>query len=280
MKLLNQNGMMLNKTLDKQSAEDYLDKIIVGDCQNIIRNMPSDVIHLTCTSPPYYNAKDYSKWRSYEEYFDFLENVFSQIYRVTKSGRMCVVNVSPIIVPRKSRAHESKRLAIPFHFFSLMERIGWKYVDDIVWVKPEGSSLNRNGPFFQHRKPVAYKPNLVTETIFVFQKPADFLIDKIVRSYPEDIVRESLVNDTYERSNVWKFNPVTKSKHLAPYPEILSNNIIKYYSFVGDVVIDPFMGSGTTAVSCIKLKRRYVGVEIHQEYVDLANHTLSQTKVV
>lgn len=253
-----------------KNREDYLDKIIVGDCQNIIEDMASNVIHLTCTSPPYYNAKDYSEWQSYEEYLEFLESVFSQIYRVTKNGRMCVVNVSPVIVTRKSRAHESKRLAIPFHFFSLMERIGWKYIDDIVWEKPEGASLNRNGGFFQHRKPVAYKPNLVTETIFVFQKPADFLIDKIVRSYPEDIVKESLVNGPYERSNVWKFNPVTKSKHLAPYPEILSDNIIKYYSFVGDTVIDPFMGSGTTAVSCIKLKRRYIGMEIHQEYVDIA----------
>ena len=60
---------------------------------------------------------------------NFLESVFSQIYRVTKNGRMCVVNVSPVIVTRKSRAHESKRLAIPFHFFSLMERIGWKYIE-------------------------------------------------------------------------------------------------------------------------------------------------------
>ena len=58
--------------------------------------------------------------------------------------------------------------------------MGWVFIDDIVWVKPEGAAINRNGGFYQHRKPVAYKPNIVSETIFIFQKPADFLIDKVV----------------------------------------------------------------------------------------------------
>ena len=109
-----------------------------------------------------------------EKYLQFLTNVFEQVLRVTKPGRMCAVNLSPVIQARESRAHESKRLAIPFHFFSLMEKMGWKYIDGIVWVKPEGAAINRNGGFYQHRKPVAYKPNIVSETIFIFQKPADF----------------------------------------------------------------------------------------------------------
>ena len=119
--------------------------------------------------------------------------------------------------------------------------MGWKYIDDIVWVKPEGAAINRNGGFYQHRKPVAYKPNIVSETIFIFQKPADFLIDKVVRSYSGDILDKSLVEEPYERSNVWKINPETASKHLAPYPKELSDKIVKYYSYVEDLVLDPFM---------------------------------------
>ena len=253
-----------------------MNKIILGNCEDVLKTIDEESINLICTSPPYYNARSYSVWNSYEDYIQFLTNVFKEVFRVTIQGRMCVVNLSPVIEQRKSRAHESKRIPIPFHFFSLMENIGWKYIDDIVWVKPEGSAVNRNGGFFQHRKPVAYKPNLVTETIFVFQKPSDFLIDKVLRSYGGDILKQSLVENGYERSNVWRMNPETKSKHLAPYPKELSDKIIKYYSFVGDLVLDPFMGSGTTSISCVDLKRKYLGIEIHQEYIDISNERLSK----
>lgn len=253
-----------------------MNKILLGDCQKVLKTIAADSVHLTCTSPPYYNARSYSIWPTYEDYLEFLRNVFAEVLRVTKPGRMCAVNLSPVIEARQSRGHESKRLAIPFHFFSIMEQMGWKYIDDIVWLKPEGAAINRNGGFYQHRKPVAYKPNIVTETIFIFQKPSDFLIDKVVRSYSDDVLEQSLVKDPYERSNVWKINPETASKHLAPYPKELSDKIVKYYSYVNDVVLDPFMGSGTTAISCVDLKRQYIGVEIHQEYIDMIEKRISK----
>jgi len=252
-----------------------MNQILLGDCSEVLKTLRSESVHLTCTSPPYYNAREYSTWATYEDYLSFLKDVFYEVLRVTQPGRMCVVNLSPVIEARESRSHESKRLAIPFHFFSLMEEMGWKYIDDIVWLKPEGAAINRNGGFYQHRKPVAYKPNIVTETIFIFQKSAPFLIDKIVRSYQGEVLEESLVKHEYERSNVWKINPETASKHLAPYPKELSDKIVKYYSYVGDVVLDPFMGSGTTAISCIDLKRQYIGIEIHQEYINMAQQRIA-----
>lgn len=252
-----------------------MNKIILGDCSEVLKTLGSESVHLTCTSPPYYNAREYSTWPTYEDYLNFLKDVFHEVLRVTQPGRMCAVNLSPVIEARESRAHESKRLAIPFHFFSLMEEMGWKYIDDIVWLKPEGAAINRNGGFYQHRKPVAYKPNIVTETIFIFQKPAPFLIDKVVRSYEGNVLEQSLVKEEYERSNVWKINPETASKHLAPYPKELSDKIVKYYSYVDDVVLDPFMGSGTTAISCIDLKRQYLGIEIHQEYINMAQSRIA-----
>tara|TARA_B000000557_G_scaffold254434_1_gene244513 strand:+ start:54 stop:839 length:786 start_codon:yes stop_codon:yes gene_type:complete len=253
-----------------------MNKIVCDDALNYLTEMDGDCVHLTCTSPPYYNAKAYAQWSTYDKYLQFLEDIFREVYRVTEQGRMCAVNLSPVIQARESRAHESKRLAIPFHFFSIMERLGWQYIDDIIWLKPEGSAVNRNGGFFQHRKPVAYKPNLVTETILIFKKPASFLIDKTVRSYAPEILERSLVPDGYERSNVWCFNPETTSKHLAPYPTELSDRIVQYYSFVNDLVLDPFMGSGTTAISCLKYDRRYIGVEIHEEYVKMADDRIAR----
>jgi site-specific DNA-methyltransferase (adenine-specific) len=77
---------------------------------------------------------------------------------------------------------------------------------------------------------------------------------------------------------VWLINPETKSKHLAPYPEKLSDNIIKYYSFYGDLILDPFLGSGTTLVSCKKYGRNGIGFEIHKEYVDMSKTRLDNVE--
>lgn len=250
-------------------------KLIEGNCLEKLKEIDNEFIHLTFTSPPYFNAKSYSSWSSYDEYLKFLHDVFVEVERVTKEGRICAVNLSPVIVPRKSRNHESKRLPIPFHFFKIMEDIGWKYIDDIVWSKPEGASINRNGGFFQHRKPVAYKPNIVTETIFIFRKRSKYLIDKVLRSYPKEMVEKSLVLGKYERSNIWKINPENRSKHPAPFPEELSDRIIRYYSFVGDKVLDPFVGSGTTLVSCKKFERNGIGIEIHNEYIKMASKRIN-----
>jgi len=226
-------------------------------------------IELTITSPPYFNVKDYVKYDNYKKYLQFLKEVFIKILTLTKPGRLCVVNVSNILIIRESRNTESKRIPLSFHFVSLMEEIGWEFMEDIIWLKPEGAAKNRNGGFYQHRQPVAYKPNVVNEYVFVFKKPSKYLIDKVVRSYNSLDALNSKVVGNYERSNVWKINPKTRSKHPAPYPIELTDKIISYYSFVGDTIIDPFFGSGTTGLSCKKYNRKCIGFEIHTKYIEL-----------
>jgi DNA modification methylase len=236
-------------------------------------------IHLTITSPPYYNVKDYVTYTDYKEYLNTLKNVFTLIHEITEDGRMCCVNLSNILIQRENRNGESSRIPLAFHFVPLMEDIGWKFIEDIIWVKPEGAAKNRNGGFFQHRQPVAYKPNIINEYIFVFQKPSKYLIDKIVRGYDAITSLNSKVHDGYERTNVWKINPETKSKHPAPYPELLVENLIKYYSFFGDLILDPFVGSGTTVISAFKLNRKSIGFEIHRDYINIfENRILTITK--
>ena len=253
----------------KVSTEDYT---IINSC--CIKGMTAmknanRKIQLTITSPPYYNVKDYVAYTDYSAYLTTLKTVFTLIHEITDDGRMCCVNLSNILIQRESRNSESSRIPLVFHFVPLMEGIGWKFIEDIIWVKPEGAAKNRNGGFFQHRQPVAYKPNIINEYIFVFQKPSMYLIDKIVRGYDAVTSLNSKVDDGYERTNVWKINPETKSKHPAPYPETLVENLIRYYSFCGDLVLDPFIGSGTTAVSSYKLNRKSIGFEIHKEYIDM-----------
>ncbi|MDO4783242.1 MAG: HEAT repeat domain-containing protein [Capnocytophaga felis] len=110
----------------------FLKNVVVnGDVREVLKNVPEESIHLTFTSPPYYNARDYSIYPSYEAYLHFLEEVFQETYRITKEGRFLIVNTSPVIVPRISRAHSSKRYPIPFDIHHFLVQMGWEFIDDI-----------------------------------------------------------------------------------------------------------------------------------------------------
>ena len=231
-----------------------------GDCREILPEL-SDVDLLT-TSPPYFNAKDYSHYKSISEYMVTMTAIFQLALNSINKSRMVIINISPVIVERESRQKQSYRIPLPFYFVPMMEKIGYEFLEDIIWRKPNGAVPNRNGGFFNHRHPVAYKPNIVTEYILVFKKPAPFLIDKVLK--------DETVDGDYDKTNVWEFNPETKTDHPAPYPLALPLKCIRYYSYKNDIVLDPFMGSGTTLLAAIKLNRRCIGIEIEEKYCEIA----------
>ncbi|MCK4799246.1 MAG: HEAT repeat domain-containing protein, partial [Spirochaetes bacterium] len=102
-------------------SPDYMkNTVVLGDVLHTLKYVPEDSIHLTFTSPPYYNARDYSIYQSYREYLEFLEKVFMEVYRITKEGRFFILNTSPVIVPRMSRSHSSKRYPIPYDIHPLL----------------------------------------------------------------------------------------------------------------------------------------------------------------
>ena len=210
---------MINRKINKakQSKEnpqkhdtclDYLKNVIVqGDTKEALNMIPDESIHLTFTSPPYYNARDYSIYQSYSEYLRFLESVFKEVHRVTKDGRFFILNTSPIIIPRISRSHASKRYPIPYDIHPLLVKMGWEFIDDIVWVKPEASAKNRNAGFLQHRKPLGYKPNAISEMLMVYRKKTDKLIDWNMHQYGLEKSKASKVLGDYESTNVWYIGP-------------------------------------------------------------------------
>ncbi|MBC6414346.1 MAG: HEAT repeat domain-containing protein [Chromatiales bacterium] len=245
----------------------FLKNVIVsGDVREILQLVPDESFHLTFTSPPYYNARDYSIYKSYQEYLNFLEQVFSKTYDKTKEGRFLIVNTSPIIIPRVSRQHSSTRYPIPFDIHNFLVPIGWEFIDDIVWEKPESSVKNRNAGFLQHRKPLAYKPNAVTEYLMVYRKKTDKLIDWNIRQYDSDTVNKSKVKDGYETSNVWKIDPVYNKVHSAVFPTALCKRVIEYYSYQGDLIFDPFAGSGTLGRVAKSLGRFFFLTEKEPKY--------------
>lgn len=261
-------------------SPDFMKNVVVhGDARDVLKLVSNESVHLTFTSPPYYNARDYSIYPSYQEYLEFLEQVFKEVHRVTKEGRFFILNTSPIIIPRVGRQYSSKRYPIPYDIHPFLIKMGWEFIDDIIWEKPEASAKNRNAGFLQHRKPLGYKPNPCTESVMVYRKKTDKLIDWNIRQYGYKTVEESKINGDFETSNVWKIDPVFDKTHSAVFPLELCNKIIKFYSFKGDLVFDPFAGSGTFGKAAMNLNRYFFLTEKEKKYIDRIKENIGQVKI-
>ena len=115
-----------------------------------------------------------------------------------------------------------------------------------------------------------YKTVPVTEYVLVYRKKTDLLIDWFIRNHPDKkIVDASKIGDHYERTNIWRINPKTNSKHPAAFPLELAQKVIEYYSFKNDVILDPFAGSGTVGAAAVSKGRRFVLFEVNQDYIEI-----------
>ena len=260
-------------------SPNYMKNVVVeGDTREAMQLLPAGCIHLTFTSPPYYNARDYSIYKSYQRYLDFLGEVFAEVHRITKEGRFLLINTSPVIVARFSRQHASKRYPIPFDLHNIVSDLGWEFIDDIVWAKPEASAKNRIGGFQQHRKPLGYKPNMVTEYVMVYRKKSTRLIDWNMKQYPPAVIEDSKVHGEFKTTNLWEIDPMTDAIHTAVFPHELCDRVILYYSYKGDLVFDPFAGSGTFGLSAKRLDRKFFLTEQEPEYVARMKDTMSHNQ--
>ena len=225
------------------------------------------------TSPPYFNARpEYSEFEQYEQYLFKMRQVIKRAHRVLNDGRFFVMNSAPVLLRRASRSESSKRIAVPFDLHRIFIEEGYDFIDDIIWVKPEGAgwATGRGRRFAADRNPLQYKAVPVTEYVMVYRKRTDVLIDWHIRSHPEpETVAASRVGDDYERTNIWRIQPSTNSPHPAAFPVELAKKVISYYSFKKDVVLDPFAGSGTVGAAAAQLGRRFVLFDINPEYVKL-----------
>ena len=251
---------------------------ILGDSAAVLADFPQDTAQLVVTSPPYYNAKpEAAEYLDYGEYLKIIERVSAACHAVLSEGRFFVVNVSPVLVRRATRGNASRRIPIPFDLHPILDRIGFDFVDDIIWQKPEGAGwcLGRGRRFAADRQPLQYKPVVVTEYILVYRKRTDRLIDWNIREHPwPSRVRSSAIADGYERTNIWRMKPASHKAHPAVYPEALAERAIRYYSFRGDLVLDPFAGTGTTGKVAARLGRRFALIEKSPEYYDLIRDNL------
>ncbi len=247
--------------------------IALGDSEEILSELPAESVDLIFTSPPYFNARpEYDDYISYEEYLLKMRRIIKECHRTLNEGRFFVINVSPILIRRASRNQSSKRIAVPFDIHQIFVSEGYDFIDDIIWVKPEGAgwATGRGRRFAADRTPLQYKPVPVTEYLLVYRKHTDRLIDWNIRSHPKPaLVAQSKVPDGYERTNVWYIKPAHDKEHPAVFPEELASKVITYYSFIDDVVLDPFAGIGTVGQAAARLNRRFVLIEKEPRYVEV-----------
>lgn len=219
-------------------------------------------IGLVLTSPPYYNAPfDFPDlFPSYEEYLNLLRDVGKELYRVLDDGRVAVFVTSDVRI-------EGVLYPIVADLIRIMTDLGFKYQERIIWKKPEGyiRISRRSGVLIQHPYPLYYYPDNVYEDIVVFKKPGKFHTTNQEKSKIDvnKFQKEKWYLNVWEITNVLPNNKY--SKFTAPFPEELANRIVTLYSYVGDTVLDPFAGTGTTLYVARILSRNAVGYEIDLE---------------
>lgn len=255
-------------------------KVILGDCRAVLAEFPPNSAQLVFTSPPYFNAKpECAEYIDYPSYLEYLGEVFDACHAILAEGRFLIVNVSPVLVRRTSRSTASKRLPIPFDLHPVLDGIGFEFIDDIIWRKPEGAGwhLGRGRRFAADRQPLQYKPVTVTEYVLVYRKKTDRLIDWNLRSHPDqEAVERSRILGEYDKTNVWDITPSNHALHPAVFPDELVSRVLRYYSFEGDCVLDPFAGSGTVGRVANAMGRRFILIEKQPDYYEVMQRELRQ----
>ena len=224
--------------------------------------LPNNSVHLMITSPPYNVTKEYDENLNLEEYLVLLKNVWKETYRVLVPGGRACINV----------ANLGRKPYLPLHSYIIkdMHETGFMMRGEIIWNKASSASPSTAwGSWLSAANPVLRD---IHEYILIFSKES---FSHISKGKESTISKEEFLEWT---KSVWTFPAVSAKKigHPAPFPEELPNRLIKLYSFKQDVVLDPFLGSGTTSLVAIKNGRNYVGYDTNKKYVELADKRIAE----
>lgn len=229
--------------------------------------IPENSIDLIVTSPPYNVDIRYESYRDdipYEKYLEFTEKWLSKALRLLKpDGRMCL----NIPLDKSRGRYEDGFQSVYVDVVSIAKKVGWKYFTTIIWNEGNISRRTAWGSWLSASAPYVIAP---VEVIVVLYKER---WKKTSGSGVSDITREEFIEWT---NGVWTFPGESRTRvgHPAPFPLELPKRCIKLFSYVGDTVLDPFLGSGTTLVAVALLKRRGIGVEIERKYCEIARERL------
>lgn len=258
-------------------------RLLLGDSRDIVAGLPKESVHLAITSPPYWTLKKYADHpdqlghvNDYEEFLNAIDIVWEGVRRALVPGGRLVIVVGDVCL---SRRKFGRHVVVPLHA-SIQERcraMGYDNLAPIIWHKIANASLEvANGSSFLGKP---YEPNAVIkndiEFILFQRKPGGYrsptLAARILSVIPEELHRQYF-------QQIWTLGGASTGKHPAPFPLKLAERLIRMFSFVGDTVLDPFMGTGTSSVAAAKIGRHSIGVEVEPSYFDIAASALNEVQ--
>ena len=246
--------------------EDDLDRLYCKSSERM-DEIPDDSIHLMITSPPYNVGKEYDNDLTLDEYLNLLTSVFTEVRKKLVTGGRACINIANI----------GRKPYIPLHamVIEIMLDLGFLMRGEIIWDKSASAGGSCAwGSWMSASNPVLRDYH---EYILVFSK------DSYSKNKKQE-KRDTIGHDDFIQwtQSVWKFPAVNAKKigHPAPFPVELPHRLINLYSYEGDVVLDPFCGSGSTCIAAIRNNRRYIGYDIKEEYIELSNRRIDNQKFI
>lgn len=301
-----------------------------GNCLELMKSIPANSIDLAITSPPYFNAREYSQWETVEDYLDEMKSAFKEVYRLLKNHHHVVLNVGDVTCRTGKAKWAVRKLPLGAYFVNMFEDIGFQFIDDYIWDKGEPQTKRHlgNPPYPLYQYPVN-----CYEHILIFAKheldktkiPCPDCHQTITQSNSctgigvqswecknpdcptksahgrgKRFSARSVLMNSYQtteneipkdiiqkwRRDIVKITPVIKTNckgentigHTAPFPKEIPEMAVLFYTGVGDVVLDPFMGSGTTGIACVNSRRRFIGMELDRQYFETAEKRINEAK--
>lgn len=235
-------------------------QIIHGDCLEVMAGMAAGSVDVVVTSPPYYNLRQYAQWSSYDVHLSAVDKWFAEMSRVIKKGRHVCWNIQPL-VPDKIDG-ERYHLPLSADTISIAYRHCFMLEHTVIWRKTNAVCQRMFGSY-PYPPTIIYTPN--TEDIHIFRRNG-----KANLSGKSDESRLSLSEWDKWTLPIWDMPIGYSREHPATFPVELPMRCIRLHSFIGDTVLDPFCGSGTTGVACIQTGRNFIGIELDEGYAQIA----------
>ena len=249
--------------LPEQPIPEHVLNQIFNHSSEQMYELPDDSVHLMITSPPYNVGKDYDDDLTQREYMELLNNVWCETYRVLVPGGRACVNV----------ANLGRKPYLPLNAMITreMQNLGFLMRGEIIWNK--SASAGASCAWGSWRSPANPVLRDVHEYIMIFSKEKFSRNKSATASKSATITRGDFLDFT---KSIWSFPTASAARvgHPAPFPMELPSRLIQLYTYSNDVVLDPFIGAGTTALAAVRADRRYVGYEISSDYIKLAYERL------